>query len=104
MAGFVYPTVEEVIAYNELSLSRIKVKKADRHEVRNRAAIKNVIASASATPGDVYAKAAVLLTGLCQKHAFASGNRRTALVVAKDFLLTNNAVFGVRDDPKNARC
>ena len=103
MAAIVYPSFDQVIAYNALSLSRIRVKKADQHEVRSRAAICQVIAGAATTTGSVYAQAAVLLTGLVRAHAFVSGNRRTALLVTKDFLLANNAVFGVRDDPSNAR-
>lgn len=70
MPGLVYPTVDDVIAYNALALSRFTVKKADRHEVRNSAAIKNAITASVAAPGDVYAKAAVLLTGFCQAHAY----------------------------------
>ena len=55
------------------------------------------------TKGDVYDKAVSLLKGLIQKHPFASGNRRTAFIVAKEFLLSNTAVFGVKDDPTHAR-
>jgi prophage maintenance system killer protein len=50
----------------------------------------------------VYAEAAVLLTGLVRSHAFASGNRRTALLTTKDFLLSNDAPFNVPDDPATA--
>jgi prophage maintenance system killer protein len=103
MAGVVYPSVDQVIVYNELCLSRIVVKKADRHEVLSRSAITETIARAAATLGTVYDKAATLLTGLCQVHAFASGNRRTALLVTKDFLQANGATFAVNDDPANAR-
>ena len=38
-----------------------------------------------------------------QKHPFASGNRRTAFVVVKDFLLMNKAEFKIKDDPIYAR-
>ncbi|MEK6867859.1 MAG: hypothetical protein AABX98_03495, partial [Nanoarchaeota archaeon] len=41
--------------------------------------------------------------GLVQKHPFASGNRRTALIVTKYFLLENNQKFFVEDQPKQAR-
>jgi hypothetical protein len=39
MRALQYPTVEQVIAYNELTLARFRVKKADRHDVRDAAAI-----------------------------------------------------------------
>jgi prophage maintenance system killer protein len=103
MAAIIYPSVDQVIAYNALSLSHIRVKKADQHEVRSRATIRQVIADAAATAGSVYVQAAVLLTGMVRVHAFASGNRRTALLVTRDCLLSNRATFGVRDDPANAR-
>lgn len=43
------------------------------------------------------------MKGLIQKHPFASGNRRTAFVVAEDFLLNNRAKFGVGNNPHQAR-
>jgi prophage maintenance system killer protein len=44
-----------------------------------------------------------LLKGIVQKHPFASGNRRTAFIVTKDFLLHNHASFLIKDDPENAK-
>jgi prophage maintenance system killer protein len=51
----------------------------------------------------VYDRALVLLKGLIQKHPFSSGNRRTAFIVTKDFILSNNERFKIKDDPKHAR-
>ncbi len=62
-----------------------------------------VIEGCKEVEGDIYDKAVFLLKGLIQKHPFASGNRRTAFIAAKDFLLKNNEVFGVKDDPEQAR-
>ena len=62
-----------------------------------------MIKSCKENEGDIYDKALVLLRGLIQNHPFASGNRRTALIVTKDFLLSNNAKFKIRDDPKYAK-
>lgn len=45
----------------------------------------------------------MLLKGLIQKHPFASGNRRTAFIAAKDFILINAHKFGIRDDPTSAK-
>jgi len=40
---------------------------------------------------------------LIKSHAFASGNRRTAFVVVKYFLLENKGKFKIEDDPSNAK-
>ena len=45
----------------------------------------------------------ILLRELIQKHPFASGNRRTAFIVAKDFVLKNKEKFKIKEDPKQAR-
>ena len=37
------------------------------------------------------------------KIPFASGNRRTAFITVKDFLLMNKAKFRVKDDPAYAK-
>ena len=48
-------------------------------------------------------KPACLLKEIIQEHPFESGNRRTAFIVAKEFLLSNKATFGVKDNPTHAR-
>ena len=40
---------------------------------------------------------------IVQKHAFASSNRRTAFVAAKDFLIKNRAKFNIKDDALNSK-
>ena len=64
--------------------------------------MKQVLNSCRNMEGDIFGKAAVLLRGLVQAHAFASGNRRTAFLVTKYFLVMNNRRLGVRDNPENA--
>ncbi len=98
-----YPTREKVIEYNLLVLTVIKVKKADQPKVLSNHAIDSVIEECRQTEGDTYDKAVSLLKGITQKHPFASGNRRTAFIVTKEFLLSNNAVFRIKDDPAHAR-
>jgi len=98
-----YPTSEKVIEYNLLALTLIKVKKADQPKVLSNHAIVSAIEECRQTKGDIYDKAVHLLKGIIQKHPFASGNRRTAFIVAKEFLLSNKAVFRVQDDPAHAR-
>ncbi len=103
MRELMYPSPERIVEYNILALELIKVRKADRPKVLNLPALRSVLDDCESAQGDVYDKAVVLLRGLVQKHPFASGNRRTAFIAAKDFLLRNNAKFGVKDDPGYAR-
>ena len=98
----VYPTVDKIVEYNLLVLNMIKVKKADRAEVLSYHGIVNVIDKCKEVQGDIYDKAVCLLKGLIQIHAFASGNRRTAFVIAKDFVNSNKGQFRIKDDPKHA--
>lgn len=98
-----YPTAERIIEYNMLALDIIKVKKADKPKVLSYQKILDAIEQCKQTHGDIYDKAAVLLKELVQKHPFASGNRRTAFITAKDFLLMNKAKFKVKDEPAYAK-
>lgn len=99
----VYLSVEQVIEYNILAINLINVKKADKAEILSKSRLIDVIGGCKDFDGDVYDKAVFLLKGLIQKHPFASGNRRTALIAVKDFLLKNDEVFGIKDDPTQAR-
>jgi hypothetical protein len=89
-----YPSIEKIIEYNIMVLHLIKVKKADKPEVRSRQKISEVIEECKTINGGIYDKATVLLKGLTQKHPFASGNRRTAF---------NSKKFRIQDNPKYAR-
>lgn len=103
METIVYPTPEKVIEYNLFVLKIIKVKKSDRPELISKSRLTDVVEGCINLHGDIYDKAVFLLKGLIQKHPFASGNRRTAFVVVKDFLLVNKAKFAIKDDPAQAR-
>ena len=98
-----YPSVEQIIEFNVLVLELIKAKKADRAEVKSKIKILHAIEACKEDIGNIYKKAAVLLLELVRMHPFASGNRRTAFIVTKDFLLENNAIFMVPNDASNAR-
>ncbi|MEK6960946.1 MAG: Fic family protein [Nanoarchaeota archaeon] len=65
--------------------------------------VHQIIKDCHGLQGDVYDKAVVLLIGLVQKHPFGSGNRRTAVIVVKDFLESNGARLGIADNPSQAR-
>ncbi|MBN2127710.1 MAG: type II toxin-antitoxin system death-on-curing family toxin [Candidatus Diapherotrites archaeon] len=99
----IYPSVEKIIELNILSLTIIAVKKADSAKVLSKSKLIEIIKETKNIEGNVYDKTVVLLKGLIQKHAFASGNRRTAFIVAKYFLMKNNLKIKIKDEEKNAR-
>ena len=98
-----YPVLEKVIEYNLLVLTLIKAKKADKANLLSRERLEKVIEGCKNKEGDIYDKSVVLLKGLIQNHPFASGNRRTAFIVIKDFVINNNLKFGIRDHPSQAK-
>jgi prophage maintenance system killer protein len=89
----IYPDVEAVIEANKIVLKEIRVLKADRHEVLigGKQKIQKILNDVENSQTSIYDKAAILLSGLVKAHAFASGNRRTAYAVTKEFLLHNKA-------------
>ncbi|MBC8500995.1 MAG: type II toxin-antitoxin system death-on-curing family toxin [Nanoarchaeota archaeon] len=99
----IYPSVDKIIEYNLLVLNIIKVKKADKAKVLSIKHIYDVIEECEEIKGDIYDKAIILLKGLIKKHPFASGNRRTAFIATKYFVLTNKAKFRIKDEPQYAR-
>ena len=103
MTEIIYPSPERIIEYNLLALELIKVKKADSPKVLSMSRIREIIEECENKEGDVFDKSVALLTGLVRKHPFASGNRRTAFIAAKDFVLRNHSRFGIKDDPEYAK-
>jgi len=103
MANIEYPSAEKIIEYNVFVLKLIKVKKADQPKILSQQKIINVIDKVKETKGDVYDKAVILIKGIIQSHAFASGNRRTAFIVTKEFLIKNKKAFNVPDNPSQAK-
>ena len=98
----IYPAPERIVEYNVLVLNIIKVKKADKPEVLSYQRIVDTIEGCKGLEGDIYDKTIFLLKNLIQKHPFASGNRRTAFIVTKEFLLNNQIRFKIKDNPKYA--
>lgn len=98
-----YLTAQEIIEFNILSLSLIKTKKADKSEVLSYLKIQEIISECEKAEGDIYDKAVNLLKNAIKKHAFASGNRRTAFIITKHFLLLNKAEFNIKDEPEYAK-
>ena len=103
MTKIIYPDTEKIIKYNLLVLNTHKAKKADKAEVLSYQKLADLIDDCERLDGDIYDKAVYLLKQIVKKHAFASGNRRTAFIVTKHFLLENNANFKIKEDPAYAR-
>jgi prophage maintenance system killer protein len=80
-----------------------KAKKKDKPKILSRAKIDLVLSGCEELEGVVFDKAVFLLNGLVRAHAFESGNRQTAFLVMKYFLLLNNEETNISDDPSNAR-
>lgn len=100
MSNIVYPSVEDVVEANRRVLKEIRVKKGDQHKVLSRQKIADALREARAEQGDVYDKAALLLTKLVRGHAFASGVRRTAYAVTISFLMSNGEQTHTIHDPR----
>ncbi|TMI23167.1 hypothetical protein E6H36_11335 [Candidatus Bathyarchaeota archaeon] len=96
----IYPSVDELIETNRRVLREISVKRAVRHRVLSRPKLEAATQKMRAEEGDLYDKAAVLLTELVRGHAFASGVRRTAYVATVSFLRTNDEHPSVAHDPR----
>ncbi len=98
-----YLTSQEIIEFNVLALNLIQTKKADKSEILSYQKIKDIVEECEQTTGDIYDKASCLLKNTIKKHAFASGNRRTAFIITKHFLLLNSADFNIKDEPASAK-
>jgi death-on-curing protein len=99
----IYLSTQDIIEFNVLALSLIKTKKADKSEVLSYQKLQDIVNGCEETDGDIYDKAVFLLTSTTKKHVFASGNRRTAFIITKHFLLINEAEFNIADNPDYAR-
>ncbi|MBI3033291.1 Fic family protein [Candidatus Woesearchaeota archaeon] len=101
--NLLYPEVEKVVEYNYLILTLLKAKKGDQQKTLSAAKLFQVIEECKFNRGDIYDKAVVLIKGIVQKHPFASGNRRTAFITTKDFIVKNHHTFGIKDNPDYVR-
>ena len=65
--------------------------------------IQKVIDEVQTNPGDIYDKAARMLLGLTRIHAFESGNKRTAFLTTKKFVIMNRERFKIPDKESNVK-
>jgi len=95
-----YLTAEQLAEINRRVLKEVKVKRADSHRVANRAKLESIVEEVRGLDGDVFEKATCLLVGLTKKHAFDSGNRRTAYTATKLFLEANGEALKADPGPR----
>ena len=99
----IYLAPEKIIEYNFLALTLIEAKKADKAQVLSKSKLIDITEGCKKVEGSIYDKAAYLLKQLIQQHPFASGNRRTAFIAVKEFVMSNKCKFNIKDDPKQAK-
>lgn len=101
MVGIVYPSVDEIEFYNTIAIELFRRSKRDQAITISVAFIEKAIAGAKKQKGNIYDKAARLLIELTGVHAFESGNKRTAFLTTKKFILMNDAKFNIWDTEDN---
>jgi prophage maintenance system killer protein len=92
-----------IIELNKLAIKIFVQKKADKHDVLSYSKINNALKDCITTKGDVYDKAVALLKSLTKAHAFASGNRRTAVLATFVFCRINHHNIYIPNNPTNSR-
>ncbi len=103
MIAITYPTVEEIQYNNTIAIEMFRKSKQDRAKTISLSYIQKAIDKVKMNPGDVYDKAAILLHELTCVHAFESGNKRTAFLSTKKFILKNGAKFNIPDTINNVK-
>ena len=98
-----YPTVEEIQYYNTIAIEMFRKSKHDEAKTINISFIKKSIEKVKNKQGNLYDKAAVLLYELTRIHAFESGNKRTAFLTTKKFVIKNEGKFNIPDSTSNVK-
>ena len=98
----IYPSVEEIQLNNTVAIEMFRRSKKDQAKTISVGYLQKVIDMVIQNNGDLYDKAAQLLIELTRIHAFESGNKRTAFLSCKRFVLNNNRKFNIPDETKNA--
>ncbi len=103
MVGIVYPTVDEIQYNNTIAIEMFRTSKQDQAKTISTSYIQRSIEKTKMNPGDMYDKAARLLIELTRMHAFESGNKRTAFLSTKKFVLKNEGKFNIPDTIDNVK-
>jgi len=103
MAEIVYPTVDEIQYYNTIAIEMFRKSKQDQAKTISISYIQKAIDATKNCYGDIYDKAARLLLELTRIHAFESGNKRTAFLTTKKFVLNNEGKFNIPDMANNVK-
>jgi death-on-curing family protein len=103
MVGVVYPTVDEIQYYNTIAIEMFRKSKRDQTKTISTSYIQTAIDKTKMNSGDIYDKAARLLIELTRIHAFESGNKRTAFLTTKKFILKNEGKFNIPDTVNNVK-
>jgi len=103
MARTVYPTVDEIQYYNTIAIEMFRRSKLDQAKTISASYIQRAIDKVKMEPGDLYDKAARLIIELTSMHAFESGNKRTAFLSTKRFVLNNGGKFNIPDTINNVK-
>ena len=103
MDEIIYPTIEEIEYYNTIAIELFRKSKPDQAKTIEQSYISQALKKMQQHSGDLYDKAAVLLNELTYIHAFESGNKRTAFLSTKQFILKNEGKFNIYDTTDNAR-
>jgi prophage maintenance system killer protein len=97
-----YLDLDYFCSLNKLAINLFGMKKGDKYEVRSYIKLLCVENKYISAEGDFYDKATMLLCGLVRAHAFASANRRTALLAVITFAYLNYKKVYIPDNPSNS--
>jgi len=103
MIEIVYPTVDEIQYNNTIAIEMFRRSKHDQAKTISISYVKKAIDKTIMNPGDIYDKAARLLIELTCTHAFESGNKRTAFLSTKKFVIKNEGKFNIPDTINNVK-
>ncbi len=98
-----YPTVEEIQYYNTIAIEMFRKNKHDEAKTITVSYIKKAIEKVKNKQGNLYDKAAVLIYELTRVHAFESGNKRTAFLTTKKYVIKNEGKFNIPDSTDNVK-
>ena len=98
-----YPNVEEIQYYNTIAIEMFRKSKNDEAKTINVSYIDKAIEKVKNKKGNLYDKAALMLYELTLIHAFESGNKRTAFLTTKKYVLNNEGKFNIPDLTNNVK-